>query len=220
MVCASQTLYHDPVDGKTKDFMQFRLVYAGGLLKSAGYTKRRAWEKHSIRRYLHTQLKNIWAVHPALKFYGGVQYGERSSNPGASLLEILAKNFERSGIGFVPIVTEANGLVCELDVLFLRPERPGRLIGDGGDIDNRMKVLMDALRIPSNASEMVRKEGDEPDPNPMYCLLEDDSLVTTFKVTTDRLLLTMDEGQNEACVIIHVNLMAVDPFASPYELHF
>jgi hypothetical protein len=48
---------------------------------------------------------------------------------------------------FAPLVTKKLDLVAELDVLFLRPEPPGS-VGHGGDIDNRIKTLLDSLRIP------------------------------------------------------------------------
>jgi hypothetical protein len=89
----------------------------------------------------------------------------------------------------------------------------------GGDIDNRVKLLIDALRIPSDASEMKKRTGDDPDPNPMYCLLQDDNLITSFKVKTDRLLFSMGDSANEACVIIRVETAQIDPFGSPWELH-
>ena len=88
-------------------------------------------------------------------------------------------------------------MVCELDVLFLRPGNPGALLRHGGDIDNRIKVLLDSLRRPDDEGEIQNKEGDEPDPDPMYCVLQDDSLITKLSVTVDRLLLT-DESLTES----------------------
>jgi hypothetical protein len=132
---------------------------------------------------------------------------------------VLAHNYERAGIGFIPLMTEPNGLVCSLDILFLRPERPGSILESAGDIDNRIKTLIDALRVPSDGSEMKRREGDEPDPNPMYCLLQDDKLITSLKVEADRLLFTRGQSEHEAILIIHVETAQVDPFGSPWELH-
>jgi hypothetical protein len=195
--------------------MEFHLIYAGGLLKSAGSSNHRAWEKHSIRRHLHFQLKKLWETHPALHYYGDKTMGDS----GKPFLDALADEHKRSDIGFIPLITAANGLVCSLDVLFLRPGGPGTILQSGGDIDNRIKLLIDALRIPSDASEMKRHQDDEPDPNPMYCLLENDNLITGFKVQTDRLLFTMGDGPNEACLVIRVETANVDPFGSPWELH-
>src|SRR5262249_24914581 len=134
--------------------MEFHLIYSGDLLKSAGRASTRVWEKHTIRRDLHGQMKLLWETHPALKEYArrtvAIDDDGNRLEPEVPFLERLALNYERSGIGFIPLMTEPNGLVCELDILFLRPENPGRVMGSAGDIDNRIKTLIDALRIPSD----------------------------------------------------------------------
>jgi hypothetical protein len=197
--------------------MEFHLLYAGDLLRSAGSTSR-AWEKHSLRRHFHDQLKRLWETNPALKYYADKTL-EWEHKPPERFIDHLAKNYERGGFGFIPIATEANGLVLTLDVLLLRPERPGAILDSAGDIDNRMKVLVDALRIPRDLSEMKRREGDDPDPNPMYCLMADDKLITTLKVKTDRLLIAMGTTEQEACIVVRVETAQIDPFGSPWELH-
>ena len=55
----------------------------------------------------------------------------------------------------------------------------------GGDIDGRIKTLFDALRMPSEEEEKV---GGTPTANPLYCLLESDSLISDLSVRTARLL--------------------------------
>jgi hypothetical protein len=197
--------------------MEFHLIYAGDLLKAAG-SHSRAWEKHSIRRYLHEQLKKLWETNPALKSYAA-RTVEWDDKPPERFLDNLAKNYERGGIGFIPIATDKNGLVLSLNVLLLRPEQPGAILNSAGDIDNRMKVLIDALRMPADASEMSLRSGDEPNPNPMYCLMTDDKLITGLSVKTDRLLITRGNTGQEACVVIRVETAQVDPYGSPWELH-
>jgi hypothetical protein len=39
-----------------------------------------------------------------------------------------------------------NGLICRLAITFLRREDPGAVV-HGGDIDNRLNTLLDALRM-------------------------------------------------------------------------
>jgi hypothetical protein len=106
-------------------------------------------------------------------------------------------------------------LVCDLDIVFLRPGPAGRIISDGGDIDNRIKVLFDALRKPTNESEMPLKAGED-SPNPIYCLLEDDKLVTSVKITTGQLLVPETTDSAEACVSIHATVRGIGPY-TPYE---
>jgi hypothetical protein len=126
--------------------MEFHLVYAGDLLRSSGNSNRRTWEKHSIRRHLHAQMKKLWETHPALKSYAAktVAIGDDGVHlyPEKPFLEVVAKTYEKSGVGFIPLITEPNGLVCSLDILFLRPDKPGSILGSAGDIDNRIKCLL------------------------------------------------------------------------------
>ena len=48
---------------------------------------------------------------------------------------------------FVPLVTREMDVVAELSIIMLRPEIPGQLVTQGGDIDNRLKTLFDALTM-------------------------------------------------------------------------
>jgi hypothetical protein len=83
-------------------------------------------------------------------------------------------------------------LLAELDILMLRPGPPGSLVRHGGDIDNRLKTLLDALRMPS-AAEIT--SGPNSDETPFYCLLEDDRFITGLLVRTDRLLDARDPAE-------------------------
>jgi hypothetical protein len=77
-------------------------------------------------------------------------------------------------------------LGCALDTLFLRFDQPpGEILRGGGDIDNRIKTLFDALQMPSWCEGVDPPGGSD---DLLFCRLEDDSLVTEVKITTDRLL--------------------------------
>src|SRR5438105_10912291 len=78
-------------------------------------------------------------------------------------------------------------LICSIDILLLRPDPPGKVLVSG-DIDNRLKTLFDALRLPKGAQELVGYDKPEVDEKPFFCLLEDDSLITHVSVETDVLL--------------------------------
>jgi hypothetical protein len=107
---------------------------------------------------------------------------------------------------FAPLVSSVYGwnTVAELDILVLRPSEPGDLFNHGGDIDNRLKTLFDALRIPSEP-EIPEIDVGESDENPFFVLLEDDALVTGFSVATDRLL-TTSESKNYVEIVVHVTV--------------
>jgi hypothetical protein len=78
------------------------------------------------------------------------------------------------------------------------------LIGEGGDLDNRLKVLFDGLRMPTRG-EMAGAE-DLPG-EPLYCLLEEDGLISALSVRTDRLL--QGAGRTEVDLTIEVTVRAV-----------
>ena len=89
----------------------------------------------------------------------------------------------------------------------LRPEAPGSIVAQGGDIDNRLKTLLDALRMPRDESELARNDSPKDGEDPFFCLLEDDHLVTKIAVATDRLLLPCDDPSSVR-LLIHVKARA------------
>lgn len=84
----------------------------------------------------------------------------------------------------------------------LRPEPPGNVLTQSGDIDNRLKTLFDALAVPQL---QAIPSGSSPtdDERPFYCLLEDDNLVTAISVQVDELL-EPDADRNEVDLTIKV----------------
>ena len=74
----------------------------------------------------------------------------------------------------------------------------------------RIKVLFDALRVPTDNE--IRGFTPEQDEVPFMCLLEDDSLISEFKVTTDRLLTPAGSGghpNSDAQLVIHVKTVVL-----------
>jgi hypothetical protein len=207
--------------------VEFRLLYEGELLPSAG-TKKRTPEKHAIRRTFHPQLRRLWEISPNLKQLADISWihtlsddqadelndnrdnPKYSPNPGerTSLgLKSIGQKWSRAGYNFVPLVTEDMALRCSIDITLLRPEEK-KLIFEAGDIDGQLKTLFDALRMPKNADETSGIAPNE-DEDPFFCLLEDDRLVTEVRVNTDTMLLlpnTREVRANDAHAIIHVSL--------------
>jgi hypothetical protein len=170
--------------------MEFTLIYEG-ILRSNGSVI----DKHDIRRALHVQLKKLWNQLPLSEY----KYRLKKDPPkGESSILKEVGHFR-----FAPLVTEELKLIAELSIIFLRPEQPGQLITPGGDIDNRLKTLFDALRMPKDQSELPNKSKPSDDENPLFCLLEDDSLITKVTVSTDRLLIDV-EDDSHVHLLIHV----------------
>jgi hypothetical protein len=107
---------------------------------------------------------------------------------------------------FAPLVTGKNHLACELSITLLRQQAPGQLVGEGGDIDNRLKTLLDALRMPNTAEAQQAKIDTRSDDDPIHCLLQDDALVTKVSVETDRLLRPVPANSFDLVAIIQVRV--------------
>ena len=99
-------------------------------------------------------------------------------------------------------MTEGLYLFAELEVLFLRPGPPGRIIGIGGDIDNRLKTLFDGLRRPLAEEEIPANYQPAAGETPFYCVLSDDALITRVDVGTDQVL--QPAQRDEVLLIVHV----------------
>ena len=161
--------------------MEFRLIYEGPL-HGQGAKSLHKWE---IRRALHPQLQRLWREHPL-------------KNAADRLLAHPALPGQTS------VVVEKGGLYAELSVLLFRQQPRGTLITDGGDIDNRLKTLLDGLRVPHGSMEGRTELPEEPDPLPFFCLLEDDSLVSKVIVESEQLLRPAKLDEVVAIISVHV----------------
>jgi hypothetical protein len=192
--------------------LKFRLAYEGELRATQRdpteqQSNHLAGHKHAIRRIFHKQLKQLWAITPLLSSYKRARQGDIGSRPiqesGAwfdhaddtkiPLLEYVTGNFNINGYRFVPLICEEFSLLCSLNILFLRRDIPGSAIS-AGDIDNRVKTIIDTLTMPIHANEMTGNETPQAGEDPFFCLMENDKLVSHFEVETDTLL---DEPQME-----------------------
>jgi len=206
--------------------MRFRLTYSGPLRakqKDAlpDQTDPRAPHTHDIRRQFHGQLKRLWKTNRFLSetkrwsndpndrdhMADGAARWAAPENEMLPLQEFVGSRFQRDGYKFVPLVMGQWNLNCELDILFLRRDIPGSVL-DAGDIDNRIKNLIDALRIPAK-NELRGNEDPGEGEDPFFVLLEDDKHVTGFRVETDTLLDPIavdDKDQTQVKLVISVNI--------------
>ena len=113
--------------------MQFRLVYQGPLRIDGG-TQR----KQDIRRAFHPQIRELWTHVPLVENRNWLQFP--AAENGLSVVRRLGD------FRYAPLVSDELKLVAELEIVLLRPIRPGALIRQSGDIDNQLKPLFDALR--------------------------------------------------------------------------
>ena len=155
--------------------MRFTLHYRGRL-KSAASPR----DKQALRRHFHVQLRRLWSEAPLTAYRG---FLTPNSDP-CSLSAIT----EANGFQFAHLICERLGTVAELEVLLLWPQPPGAIVSAGGDIDNRLKTLFDALRAPREATALPTGETPGTDETPFFVLLEDDRLITRVTVETAQLL--------------------------------
>jgi len=170
--------------------MQFTLIYRGPLKSNA-----RPDAKHKLRQYFHRQLRGLWTECP-LKDYGAWLQPQTPQNQ-ISILRLT------HGFTFAPLVCASMHAVAELDIQLLWPQAPGSIITSGGDIDNRLKTLFDALKLPSEPKALPAGAAPQSDETPFFVLLEDDSLITRVNVDVDRLL-DNPGGSSEVALLIRV----------------
>lgn len=102
--------------------------------------------------------------------------------------DIVKAMYPMFGYSFVPLVREQMSLQCNLDILLLRRDMPGGVL-HAGDIDNRIKTLIDGLRMPKSVNELSPAYSQPSfGEDPFYVLMEEDKLVSGFSVETDLLL--------------------------------
>jgi hypothetical protein len=190
--------------------MDFIVRYRGPLPANGNPS-----DKHYIRALIHPQLQTLCAQQPQLHEAQSETLPEGVLKGGQvevrRPLEALFFVVRLAGFRFVPIIHRPHELACSLDVIFLRREKPGAIV-HGGDLDNRLKTLFDALRMPHDASEL---SGVTPSSSQerMYCLLEDDSLITRVSVATHQLLDPLPTGDDPASVdlLMHVVVQSTYP---------
>lgn len=186
--------------------MEITLFYRGILGSNRGKT-----EKQALRRVFHTQLGEFWKQDP-LKDYRFLW--DRTERNFRETMDI-SRNV--GPFKFIPLVNEYMYLIADLQIQLLRPEPPGSVRAQSGDLDNRVKTLMDALHMPRVIDELPR--GDTPNANehPFFCLLEDDALINSFSVATHRWL-EPNVSRNEVILVVTVRTSVTRLMARNMEL--
>jgi hypothetical protein len=185
--------------------VEFTLYYRGPL---SAKRKGNALEKHNLRRHFHRQLKELWNQPPLNQHFDLIDPKfEPPPDPRTRAIVVAGgkKPDLKEEVGaytYTSVVSEKIALVADLTITFLRPGPPGGLRDKYGDLDNRIKNLLDGLKIP-NDKNVLKNVSTEGDPDPLYCLLEDDSLITRLDIKSDRLL-EPDVEDDEVVLLIHV----------------
>jgi hypothetical protein len=194
------------------------LHYEGPLPTESAH---RVAAKHIIRKEFHGQLLAFCKAHPVLNQWPGilaVTINDEDRKVRSILKEFPLKGtviqfpewavFGIARVGpyaCVPLVTRKWSSIVHVKVQFYRREQPGAIL-QGGDIDARLKTLFDALRMPHEANQIT--DAPEGADERLFCLLEDDSLITSVAVETHRLWQPPRPGGKESDVriVAHVDI--------------
>jgi hypothetical protein len=224
IVAATPLAMGTGVDASELSPMKFTLTYDGPLSASANKPKNE--EKWAIRKAFDPQLRALWTGHPAMSAIEDVRHFPKEGGaflmqthhlhpgpiiprvmmtpqpPNQELIDLCAR-IEKHGAFFLPLIRDTFALHCGLEILFLRNEPPGKIY-QGGDIDGRIKTLLDALAIPQHSEQILEKSSKIN--NLIYCLAEDDSLISGINVETERLLSPVDAPKNYVRLVIRVDV--------------
>ena len=156
-------------------------------MKGNSRKKPDVWE---LRKAFHPQLKRFWLAHQHLnsvKTHCFLKDSQERGHELQLLSEQFADFFTVDSTHFVPLAIQKLHLVCEIDVLLLVSPNSAHLLARS-DIDNRMKTLLDGLRMPQQKSELLNDLSAGSVQDPYYVLVEDDSQVSKLSVEYDTYL--------------------------------
>lgn len=174
--------------------MEMVLFYDGELRPRQQINLR---DVHRVRAALEPQIRKAWE-YPPLDECKSFWNLSSDGNDVSTRLDI-------GHTQFISVVAASARLHAELDIQLLRAQPPGSLVSNSGDIDNRLKTLLDALRVPSRDQAQTLQADGCLAPGTFCCLLEDDHLVTKMTVSTDRLL-TEPIGSKRTVAIIRARV--------------
>ena len=177
--------------------MEFTLHYRGPLKAATGRNKRKD-HKHDLRRHFHKQLKELWKL-PQLS-----EFRDSLIVPEPDALESRIPLRRVGQYHFAPLIGSYFHLVASLEIVMLRPEPEGRIFVRSGDIDNRLKTLLDALKVPNETAALPDNIPPSSDETPFFCLLEDDSLITNVDIQTAHWLEPDVQDSDEVVLLLRV----------------
>jgi hypothetical protein len=189
--------------------LKFTLTYEGELRlgsKRGSDGRTPADRKQALRLHFHQQLRRFWQVNNFLKGWSK-RTDAYSSERMEEFLESISPKID--GTRFIPLISRSACVDCWIDMRILRP---GHDLVNAPDIDNQVKVLFDGLKMPMTEDQMGENHKTSPDrsPNPLYVLLEDDSLVSKLTSTQDELLQPVSSKheveKNDVRVLIDVHI--------------
>jgi hypothetical protein len=198
--------------------MRFSLKYQGELL-AAKRKDNRSQNKNQLRWHFSEQLEQLLKRGD----FSRIPKFESVSKTGKGIRIDFSKVPEWKHFNdaeYLAIVDRSMNVGVTLDIEIERHEPPGSLFQHGGDhsgdLDNRLKTLFDGLRSPHDASEAISysksfpaRENLDKEKERCVCLLEDDGVITGFRVSTSASL-DPNLPQTHVAIKIGVEIKAHD----------
>jgi hypothetical protein len=184
--------------------MRFHLAFEGALPSSGNVNSEHPKSSKlkaiwAIRDNVNLQLVHLVATHHAF-----------SGRSGASraLMHALIPPIVVDGHAFCAIARARFKVRCGLKIDLLVNHEPGSVITKAGDLDNRLKTLIDGLRVPAGRQEIKTFTSSEKLAADKYvCLLEDDVLITSLQIAMARnLAFPQNAGQDHVKANIVVTI--------------
>jgi hypothetical protein len=153
----------------------------------------------AIRNEFAKQLEYVLNNHPA----------RTSSNSTSSraAYNILRSPIKVGEFNFLPLVRPEFETVCGLKIKMMVNHEVGSLVTQAGDLDNRIKTLLDALRLPKG-NEF---NGNGPAEDNCPCLLHDDALVVSLKIEVQRWFSGVPKTEKDVYLDIEVAIWTARP---------
>lgn len=180
--------------------MELTLYYRGEL-----GSNKKPKHKQILRRAFHQQLLVLWQQYPwqAERWRWDIENEIYKIQKDSQNLEVVDIKRSIGGFTFVPLINHKIFMVADINIQILRTEPTGTLNAQSGDLDNRIKTLFDALRMPNKQEDLPKGDIPEENETPFFCLLEDDALIHKFSVTTHRWL---DETVSPKEVVLLISI--------------
>jgi hypothetical protein len=210
--------------------MELTLTYRG-ILPAAGSVQ----VKHRIRQELSGQLLAYWGQLGRLKQLV-------TDIPNLQVATMARDQFEvprpladatkfwwrwpLGGYNFVPLVTNQLESHVELRMRLYRKNQG--ILFQGGDLDNCLKTFFDALQVPKDISQVPpdpkASKRPETEWTPVFCLMDNDNLVTGLTIQSLRLLTEplpgFEDKQNYVELELDVFIHPITPMAGTLDLLF
>jgi len=183
--------------------MKFTLRYTGKLPSTGNGSAKKPPQKlpviWAIRNEIATQLEGVFLAHPAINSAGSIH--------SRAAYNVLRVPIMRGGFGFLPLVRVDLETVCALTIKMLVNHEVGSVVTQAGDLDNRIKTLLDALRMPKDNEFM----GNRPTSDPCPCLLHDDAMVVDLCVSQQRWYSRLPQTEKDVELHLDVEVKTARP---------